>query len=212
MKDDYGEMGRLFASVDMERRFLEEPGLVDLVMHINEDTPYRIRRIEPIIGGDHPHTNETVILNALPFAPGDLANSKKSNWDESGLPVEGILPTARTVRTPPKMDIRKVEDNPEDDGTGPRKSQVIHTSSTSLPEQSTIRAQAYSGSARREKRPIKQKLLPQLLVLSRAREPGRWANPVCRRTIRRSKRRAGRKSDCGLGQNGQCLPRSDAER
>src|SRR5690606_35612950 len=68
MRDQYGELGRIFARVEAMPRFLEEPGEVDLVYNINEDKVYRIRRIDVVINGDYPHTKESVVLNQLLFA------------------------------------------------------------------------------------------------------------------------------------------------
>ncbi|QDU11792.1 Outer membrane protein assembly factor BamA precursor [Gimesia aquarii] len=72
----YGEIGHLFAKVNPVPRFLEAPGQVDLVYQINEDKPYRIRRITPHIAGDNPRTKSSVLTNPLLVAPGDLANQR----------------------------------------------------------------------------------------------------------------------------------------
>lgn len=72
----YGELGHLFARVNPVPVFLETPGEVDLKYQINEDKPYRIRRITPHIAGDNPRTKSSVLTNPLMVAPGDLANQR----------------------------------------------------------------------------------------------------------------------------------------
>lgn len=74
IKQKYGEQGRLFAKVNAYPRFLEQEGEVDLVFRIDEDRPRRIGRINVNIQGDAPNTRETVVLNQLLFAPGELAD------------------------------------------------------------------------------------------------------------------------------------------
>ena len=72
----YGEIGHLFARVNPVPVFLEAPGEVDLEYRINEDKPYRIRRITPHIAGDNPRTKSSVLTNPMLVAPGDLANQR----------------------------------------------------------------------------------------------------------------------------------------
>lgn len=76
MKDKYDELGRLFAKVDAVPRFLETPGIADLVYRIDEDYVYRIRRVNVVFRGDNSHTRRTVVLNRMLIHPGDLANRK----------------------------------------------------------------------------------------------------------------------------------------
>lgn len=90
--NQYGELGRIFAKIDAVPRYLEEPGTVDLVYNIDEDRPWRIRRINVHTSGTHPHTKESVAINRLPFKPGDLANSamiKKGEQKLSGTQIYG---------------------------------------------------------------------------------------------------------------------------
>ena len=85
IRDRYGKLGRLFAGVDAVPRFLEEPGMVDLVYRIDEDRVYRVRRVNVHIRGDNPHTKETVVLNRIVVHPGDLANPKLIKRSETRL-------------------------------------------------------------------------------------------------------------------------------
>lgn len=79
MKTKYGELGRLFATVDAVPRFLkDEPGFVDLVYRIDEDRPWDIRRVNVHIAapGGHPHTRESVPLHQMLIHPGDPADPR----------------------------------------------------------------------------------------------------------------------------------------
>ncbi len=76
MQDRYGQLGRLFAKVDAVPRFLEQPGMVDLVYRIDEDRVYRVRRINVHIQGDNPHTREAVVRNRILIHPGELGDAK----------------------------------------------------------------------------------------------------------------------------------------
>jgi outer membrane protein insertion porin family len=76
IKDKYGELGRLFATVDAVPRFLEEPGVCDIVYQIDEDKVYTYRRVDVKFNGDTPRTKRTVILNRVLTRPGELANAK----------------------------------------------------------------------------------------------------------------------------------------
>jgi outer membrane protein insertion porin family len=91
IKEKYGEMGRVFAKVDAHPVFLEKPGELDLVMDINEDRVYRIRKVEVVINGDYPHTKESVVLNQLLFVPGDMANMSLKDKSERRLKSGGYF-------------------------------------------------------------------------------------------------------------------------
>ena len=78
MRSKYDDLGRLFAKVEPTPRFLEEPGWVDLVYHIDEDIPRRIGQINIHINGDHPHSTETLVRNQVNrfIKPGQLARMR----------------------------------------------------------------------------------------------------------------------------------------
>ena len=76
IKDKYGELGRLFATVDAVPRFFEEPGVCDVVYQIDEDKVYTYRRIDVQFRGDTPRTKRTVVLNRVLTRPGELANAR----------------------------------------------------------------------------------------------------------------------------------------
>jgi outer membrane protein insertion porin family len=107
MREQYDNLGRLFAEVEPVPRFLEEPGWVDLEYHINEDRPYRIGAINVHIQGDHPHSKEELVRNQVnPFLkPGSLA--KMSDIQAARVRVAGSVYWDRAV--PPQFDVKPVE-------------------------------------------------------------------------------------------------------
>jgi outer membrane protein insertion porin family len=83
--NEYDELGRIRAIINAAPRFLDEPGVADLVYEIDEGAVYRIRRIDVVIGGENPHTKRSVVLNRLLVRPGDLANRRKILMSKSRL-------------------------------------------------------------------------------------------------------------------------------
>ena len=78
LRDVYGGQGHIFADVQADPRFLEEPGQLDLVYNVKEGGVWRAGRINVNIEGEHPHTRESVVLNRLSIRPGDILDS--ANW------------------------------------------------------------------------------------------------------------------------------------
>ncbi len=123
MKEKYGKLGRLFAKVEPVPRFLpDRPGEVDLIVRIDEDKPYTIRDIDVHIDapGGHPHTRETVVLNRVMVAPGELADPFLINRSKSrlrGQIFENAGPTG------PRVEITKVEEKKKQ--TPSRNTQVV---------------------------------------------------------------------------------------
>ncbi len=74
IKRQYGRYGYIFADVKAEPRFLEEPGKIDLMLHVKEGKRYRVGSITPVIKGDNPHTRLTAVLNQVSLEPGDIIN------------------------------------------------------------------------------------------------------------------------------------------
>lgn len=78
IRKQYGEMGRINASVEAIPKFLETPGVIDLELLVDEDEVWRIRRVNVHIAGNGgravSHTKESVIINSMTVFPGDLAN------------------------------------------------------------------------------------------------------------------------------------------
>lgn len=112
MTGKYGEMGRLFAEVNAAPIFSQDrPGVVDIRYRIDEDKVYRIRRIDPVINGGSgsaSHTKDTVVLNSMFVAPGDLANKKLIDKSRRRLQGLSIFDSNVQAGTAPKIDIRPV--------------------------------------------------------------------------------------------------------
>ncbi len=107
IKDKYGEQGRLFATVDAVPRFLEEPGVCDIVYQIDEDKVYRYRRVDVSFQGETPRTKRTVILNRVLTRPGELANARDIQRSKTRL--EGSQFFERGPVQGPKVNLVKVE-------------------------------------------------------------------------------------------------------
>ena len=109
MRENYGELGRLFAKIDAVPRFeTGEEGMVDLVYRVDEDKPYAIRRVNVHIdaAGGAPHTRETVVLNRLLVSPGDLADPLLIDKSKSRLKGQLFLPSGAGA---PRIKISRVE-------------------------------------------------------------------------------------------------------
>ncbi len=91
IQDKYGGLGRLFAKVDVDRRFQSRPGVIDLVFQIDEDRVYEIGRINVHILGDNPHTKESVVLNRILVEPGALADPNMIKRSETLLGGQQIF-------------------------------------------------------------------------------------------------------------------------
>ena len=62
IKKKYDALGYTYMNVEMVPRYLEQPGMIDLVLRVDEDKPYYIRRITIHIEGDHPRTKRATGL------------------------------------------------------------------------------------------------------------------------------------------------------
>ncbi len=108
MKEQYDELGRLFAVVDAQPRFLQEAGWLDIVYKIDEDRPYYVGQINVHIRGDHPHTKEDVVRNQVNayIEPGRLA--KGSDIRRMQARLQGSTQLWEPTE-PPAVNIRRVE-------------------------------------------------------------------------------------------------------
>lgn len=101
LKEVYGSQGYIFADVRAEPVFLEEPGQIDLVYHLEEGKRWRVGRIIVHIDGDNPHTRVQTALNRLSLRPGQVVDIREVKASERRLqasslfltdPVRGIAP------------------------------------------------------------------------------------------------------------------------
>lgn len=109
LRDLYGSQGRIFADVQAEPRFLEEPGQVDLVYKIAEGEPFRVGQINVHIAGEFPHTRRNVVLNRLSLRPGDLIDIREIRDSERRLKASQLFESEATGGEPPRIVVRPPE-------------------------------------------------------------------------------------------------------
>jgi outer membrane protein insertion porin family len=91
LRDLYGSQGYVFAEVQAEPRFLEEPGLLDLVYKVEEGQQYRVGKINVHIEGDLGITKREVVMNPISLRPGDLIDSREIRNSERRLGAAQIF-------------------------------------------------------------------------------------------------------------------------
>ena len=106
----YGSRGYVFADIRPETVFLEEPGEVDLIYHIDEGEQFRIGNIYVNIGGDNPHTRIQTILNPMSIRPGDIADIREIKASERRIIARNILETNPAQGVRPKLTYRPSDD------------------------------------------------------------------------------------------------------
>ena len=87
----YGRRGYLYARADLEPRYAEQPGTVDVVFNIDEGDPYQLGRV--IIRGNH-QTQDKVIRRAFDhfdFLPGGLYDTDAQRKAERRLKDTGYF-------------------------------------------------------------------------------------------------------------------------
>jgi outer membrane protein assembly factor BamA len=115
LQDVYGTQGYVFANVQQELRFEEEPGELTVVFSIEEGSRYAVGKINVHISGENPHTRFNAVLNRLMFRPGDVVNTQKIRNAERRLKASSLF-----VNDPSKGQIPKITFTPpgEDEETG----------------------------------------------------------------------------------------------
>lgn len=110
LRDLYGSHGYVFADIRPETVFLEEPGSVDLVYHIDEGGQFRVGRIFVHIGGDNPHTRIQTALNRLSLRPGDIMDTREVKASERRLIASSLYEVDAATGIRPKITYRIPED------------------------------------------------------------------------------------------------------
>ena len=111
LRDEYGSEGYVFAKVEADNRFLEEPGRLDIVYNVEEGDRYRIGRINIEIKGENPHTQITTVLNRLSVKTGDIADTREIRASERRLKAAQLFEVKQGAE--PKI----VYSPPDSDGT-----------------------------------------------------------------------------------------------
>jgi outer membrane protein insertion porin family len=104
--DIYGSQGHVFADVQADPRFLEEPGQIDLIYRIQEGDVFSVSEINVNIAGEFPHTRQTVVLNRLGFRPGDVLDTRKIRDAERRLKASQLFTVNPQEGEPPKIVVR----------------------------------------------------------------------------------------------------------
>ena len=106
LKELYGSQGYVFADIRPEMVFLEEPGDVDLIYHIDEGEQFRVGKIIVNIEGDNPHTRIQAALNPMSLRPGDIVDIREIQASERRLGAIGIFEMNAATGNRPKISYR----------------------------------------------------------------------------------------------------------
>lgn len=106
IRDLYGSKGYIFADIQADPRFFEEPGQLDLVYNIKEGDQFRVGEIRVHIGGRNPHTKKSVVLNRLSFAPGDIIDSRQIRDSERRLKFSQLFRNDPARQISPQIVVR----------------------------------------------------------------------------------------------------------
>lgn len=109
LKDLYGSQGHIFADIQAEPRFLDEPGQLDIVYKVQEGEPFRVGQINVHIAGEFPHTRRNVVLNRLSLRPGDIIDIREIRNSERRLKASQLFETEQNGGEPPKIVVRPPE-------------------------------------------------------------------------------------------------------
>lgn len=121
LQEEYGSVGYIFADVQADPRFLEEPGKLDLVYNISEGHRYRVGRINVDIDGENPHTQITTVLNRISLQPGDIVDIREIRDSERRIrssrlfevdPASGAVPKIVFSR-PGENSLNEEEETPQ---------------------------------------------------------------------------------------------------
>ncbi|OHB67870.1 MAG: hypothetical protein A2V70_03285 [Planctomycetes bacterium RBG_13_63_9] len=103
IQDEYGSDGYIFADVKADPRYLEEPGMLDLVYRIAEGDRWHVGRINVEIRGENPHTQWRTVLDRLSLKPGDIVNIRKLRESERRLQRSQLFDVDMQKGTEPKI-------------------------------------------------------------------------------------------------------------
>lgn len=109
LRDVYGGQGHIFADIQADPRFLEEPGQLDLVYKIKEGGVWRASHVNVHIEGEHPHTRETVVRNRLSVRPGDILDTRELRSSERRLKASQLFQNDPMTGESPRVVVRPPE-------------------------------------------------------------------------------------------------------
>jgi len=124
LRDVYGGQGHIFADIQADPRFLEEPGELDLVYNVKEGGVWRAGRVNVLIEGEHPHTRESVVLDRLSVRPGDILDTRELRNSERRIKASQLFQNDPMTGQTPQVVVRppELQDSVETvaGGEGPR--------------------------------------------------------------------------------------------
>jgi outer membrane protein insertion porin family len=109
LRDLYGSQGHIFAQIDANPRFIDEPGKIDLVYKVQEGEPFRVGEVNVHIAGEFPHTRRNVVLNRLSLRPGDVIDIRQIRESERRLKFSQLFETEQDGGEPPRIVVRPPE-------------------------------------------------------------------------------------------------------
>lgn len=109
LRDLYGSQGYVFADVEAEPRFLEEPGMLDIVYKIEEGKQYRVGDVNVYFEGNYGVTRREVVLNRLSLRPGDLIDVREIRNSELRMGAAQIFADPTVGAPGPKIVVRPPE-------------------------------------------------------------------------------------------------------
>ena len=121
LRDLYGSQGYIFADIEANPRFAEEPGILDLVYKVKEGEQFRVGQINVHIAGELPHTKRTVVLTRLSLRPGDIVDIRKIRASERRLKSSSVFETNPANGSPPRIEIRPLAETATTSGSGSSK-------------------------------------------------------------------------------------------
>ena len=106
LTDLYGSQGHVFADVQADLRFLEEPGQLDVVYRVKEGQVFKVGEINVHIAGEFPRTRQTVVLNRVSLRPGDIIDMREVRNSERRLKASQLFAGTQNDGEPPRIVVR----------------------------------------------------------------------------------------------------------
>lgn len=106
LKELYGSRGYVFADINADVRYLDEPGKVDLVYNVDEGKQFRVGRVFVHIGGENPHTKISTALNRLSIKPGQIMDIREIRASERRLQASSLFHADAARNIYPKISFR----------------------------------------------------------------------------------------------------------
>jgi outer membrane protein insertion porin family len=104
--DLYGSQGHVFADIQPDIRYLEEPATIDIAYRVKEGDVFKVSEIDVHIAGEFPHTRQTVVLNRVSLRPGDIIDTREVRNSERRLKASQLFAGTQNDGEPPRVNVR----------------------------------------------------------------------------------------------------------